>query len=606
MMEFFSDNIWFIPCYTLIGGLFALLWSPGIIRQTGSRPAGYINIFMAFLAFIHSIIALSQIYDEVPQDIRFTWLQAANLTISFDIRISAVSIGALALITGLNVLSQLYAVGYLEMDWGWARFYALIGLFEAGMCGLALCNSLFFSYVYLELLTLGTYLLVGFWFAQPLVISGARDAFWTKRVGDILLLMSVIAIYPIAGTWNYTDLALWAKTASIDPNIITLLCLGLIAGPVAKCAQIPLQLWLDEAMEGPIPASILRNSIVVSVGAYVLIQLQPVLELSNTASLSVTVIGTITTVLASLIAIAQIDIKRTLSYIVSAYMGLVFIAVGTQHPETALSLIVVYAVAMGLLYMSVGAITINTITQDITQLGGLWSRRPLCGISLLIGMFGLTAIPPFGGFWILTSLADQVNVTQPWLVAVIAIVNALTAFNLTRVFCLIFTGESKQMSVRSPEVLWAMVLPMMILMGITLHLPLILNEFKLLDFNLNLQLILSISAILGIILAAIIYGKKAPEASINLVPKFVQDLFANDLYIQQIYRFTVVGIVNLTAKIASWFDRYIVDGAVNLVGFTTLFGGQALKYSTSGQSQLYILSIILGLAFVAVIFGLSK
>lgn len=605
-MEFFSENIWFIPCYTLIGGVLALLWSPGIIRQTGSRPAGYINIFMAFLAFIHSIIALYQIYDKVPQDIRFTWLQAANLTISFDIRISAVSVGALALITGLNVLSQLYAVGYLEMDWGWARFYALIGLFEAGMCGLALCNSLFFSYVYLELLTLGTYLLVGFWFAQPLVISGARDAFWTKRVGDILLLMSVIAIYPIAGTWNYTDLALWAKTASIDPTLITLLCLGLIAGPVAKCAQIPLQLWLDEAMEGPLPASILRNSIVVAVGAYVLIQLQPVLALSTTASITVILIGSITTVLASLIAIAQIDIKRTLSYIVSAYMGLVFIAVGTQHPETALSLIVVYAVAMGLLYMSVGAIIVNTITQDLTQLGGLWSRRPLCGISLLIGMFGLTAIPPFGGFWILTRLADQVNVTQPWLVAVIVVVNALTAFNLTRVFCLIFAGESKQMSVRSPEVLWAMVLPMMLLMGITLHLPLILNEFKLLDFNLNLELILSISAILGIILAAIIYGKKAPSASINLIPKTVQNLFANDLYIQQIYRFTVVGIVNLTAKIASWFDRYIVDGAVNLVGFTTLFGGQALKYSTSGQSQLYILSIILGLAFVAVIFGLSK
>ncbi len=602
-MEFFQENIWFIPCYTLIGGLIALLWSPGVIRNTGSRPVGYINILMTFLAFTHSIIALYEIWDQPNQDLRFTWLQAADLTISFDLKISAISVGALALITGLNLLSQIYAVGYLEMDWGWARFYALIGFFEAGMCGLVLCNSLFFSYVYLEILTLGTYLLVGFWYAQTLVVSAARDAFWTKRVGDILLLMSVIAIYPLTKTWNYSDLATWAETSQISPTVINLLCFGLIAGPIAKCAQIPLQLWLDEAMEGPLPASILRNSIVVAVGAYVLIQLQPVLELSVIASNIVIAIGSITAILASLIAIAQIDIKRILSYTVSAYMGLVFIAVGTNQPNTALLLIFVYAIAMALLYMSVGAIILNSITQDVTQLGGLWSRRPLCGISLLVGMMGLTAIPPFGGFWILTRLAAQVDVT---LIAVIAITNALTAFSLTRLFCLIFAGESKPMTWRSPEVLWAMIIPMMILMGYILHLPLFLHLFNLINFNLNCAIILSVSAILGIILASLIYGKKSAKTTVELIPSGFKNIFANDLYIQQIYKITIVALVNLTAKVADWFDRYIVDGAVNLVAFTTLFGGQALRYSTSGQSQLYVLSILLGLVFVAITFGLVK
>lgn len=602
-MEFFQENIWFIPCYTLIGGLIALLWSPGVIRNTGSRPVGYINILMTFLAFTHSIIALYEIWDQPNQDLRFTWLQAADLTISFDLKISAISVGALALITGLNLLSQIYAVGYLEMDWGWARFYALIGFFEAGMCGLVLCNSLFFSYVYLEILTLGTYLLVGFWYAQTLVVSAARDAFWTKRVGDILLLMSVIAIYPLTKTWNYSDLATWAETSQISPTVINLLCFGLIAGPIAKCAQIPLQLWLDEAMEGPLPASILRNSIVVAVGAYVLIQLQPVLELSVIASNIVIAIGSITAILASLIAIAQIDIKRILSYTVSAYMGLVFIAVGTNQPNTALLLIFVYAIAMALLYMSVGAIILNSITQDVTQLGGLWSRRPLCGISLLVGMIGLTAIPPFGGFWILTRLAAQVDVT---LIAVIAITNGLTAFSLTRLFCLIFAGESKPMTWRSPEVLWAMIIPMMILMGYTLHLPLFLHLFNLINFNLNCAIILSVSAILGIILASLIYGKKSAETTVELIPPLFKNLFAYDLYIQQIYKITIVALVNITAKVADWFDRYIVDGAVNLVAFTTLFGGQALRYSTSGQSQLYVLSILLGLVFVAITFGLVQ
>ena len=590
----------------MIGGLIALLWSPAIIRKTGSRPAGYVNILMTSLAFLHSVIALYQIWEKPAQELRYTWLEAAGVNISFDLQISPVSVGALTLITGLNVLCQLYAVGYLEMDWGWARFYALMGFFEAGMCGLVLCNSLFFSYVYLEILTLGTYLLVGFWFAQPLVVSGARDAFWTKRVGDILLLMGVIAIYPFSGTWNYNYLAFWAENSPIDPVFATFLCLALISGPIAKCAQIPLQLWLDEAMEGPLPASILRNAIVVAVGAYVIIQLQPVLATSPIVSEILVIIGALTAVLASLIAIAQVDIKRVLSYTVSAYMGLVFIAVGTNHEETALVLIAIYAVAMALLYMSIGTIIISNITQDLTQLGGLSRRRPLTAISFLVGTFGLVGFPPLGGFWILPRLGNDLLSAQPWLLVVMLLVNALTAFSLLRAFSLIFLGDSKQMTVRSPEVLWAMVLPMMILTGITLHLPFVLAQFNLINWQGNLNIFFSISSFIGMILALLIYAKKSADQTITIVPEFIRNLFANDLYIQDLYKLTIVGLVNVSAKLTYWFDRYIVDGVVNLVGLSTIFGGQALKYSTSGQSQLYVFSILLGLIFVAIIFGLTQ
>lgn len=197
-------------------------------------------------------------------------------------------------------------------------------------------------------------------------------------------------------------------------------------------------------------------------------------------------------------------------------------------------------------------------------------------------------------------------VSQPWLVGVLLIVDALTAFSLLRTFCLIFLGDSKQMTVRSPEVLWAMVLPMMILTGVTLHLPLVLAQFNLISFQGNLNIFFSVSTLIGVVLAMLIYGKKPADKSVDVVPEFVRNFFANDLYIQDIYKVTVVGIVNVTAKLAYWFDRYIVDGVVNLVGLSTIFGGQALKYSTSGQSQLYIFSILLGLIFVAIIFGLTQ
>lgn len=360
MAQFLLETVWLVPCYALIGGLLAVPWSPGIIRKTGPRPAGYVNLVMTFLAFVHSAIALQATWNQPAQEVFIPWLSTAGLDLTIALEISSVSVGALVVIAGLNLLAQIYAIGYMEMDWGWGRFYSLLGLFEAGLCALVLCNNLFFSYVILEVLTLGTYLLVGLWFSQPLVVSGARDAFLTKRVGDLFLLMGVLALWPLAGTWSYPELAKWAATANVNPTTMALVGLALIAGPMGKCAQFPLHLWLDEAMEGPVPSTILRNSVVVASGAWVLIKLEPVLTISPIVSSAMVAIGVVTALGASLIAIAQIDLKRCQSYSVSAYMGLVFIAVGVQQYETALLLVLTHAISAALLVMSTGGIIWNS------------------------------------------------------------------------------------------------------------------------------------------------------------------------------------------------------------------------------------------------------
>lgn len=608
MAQFLLQSVWLVPCYAIIGGLLAAAWSPGLIRRTGPRPAGYVNILMTLVAFVHSLIALSAIRNQPPQALSFTWLNVAGLHLSIDIEISAVSVGAMVLVTGLNLLAQIYAVGYMEMDWGWARFYSLLGMFEAGMCALSLCNSLFFSYVILEILTLGTYLLVGLWFNQPLVVTGARDAFLTKRVGDLVLLMGVVAILPLAGTWNYTELAQWAETATIEPKVATLLSLALIAGPLGKCAQFPLHLWLDEAMEGPIPSTILRNSVVVGTGAWVLIKLQPVLALSPVASAAIIFIGATTALGASGIALAQIDIKRSLSYSVSAYMGLVFIAVGTHQEETALVLLLTYAVAMALLVASTGTIVWTNITQDLTQIGGLWSRRPITGLSYIIGAAGLVAVPPLGGFWALLQMADNLWNSQPWLVGVLLVVNGLTTFSVTREFGLIFAGQPKQMTMRSPEVLWAMVLPMTILAGLTLHVPLLLQAWHLLpdwaSINKTVAALLILSSAIGCGTGCMIYLNDNWPKPVQLGSKQLQDFFAYDFYTAKLYRLTIVFVVGLVSQIVYWVDRYIVDGFVNFVGIFTIFSGQSLKYNVSGQVQFYALTILIGVAFLGLMVSL--
>ena len=599
-MNTFSESIWIVPCYALLGAVLALLWSPSLIRRSGPRPAGYINLVLTLSALVHSILALREVWS-TPLHFSVNWLHAATLDITLDVEASAITVGALILILSLNALTQIYAIAYLEMDWGWARFYALLALFEAGMSALMLTDSLFFSYVMLEILTLGTYLLIGFWFNQSLVVTGARDGFLTKRVGDLVLLMGVVSLYPLAGTWNYDELAVWASHVHLDPKSATLLGLALLTGPLGKCAQFPLQLWLDEAMEGPMPATVLRNSVVVSMGAWVLIKVQPILNLSPFVVNAEITIGAFTAIACAAIALAQIDIKRVFSYATSSYLGLVFVAVGTGQGEAALMLLLTYAIAMALMLMSVGGIILNNIAQDVTQLGGLWSRRPVSGICYVVGALSFVAIPPLGCFW---GLAEIANGLSPLLLGVLLLVNGLTACSLARVFGLLFTGEVTDWTKRSPEGLWALVLPMTILLGFALHLPQLLSALGVLpDLTLVVQpstLLLVSSSLIGGGTGLWLYALGKVSQPIRLPVPMLQDFLAYDLYTAQLYRITIITIVGAISKAIDWCDRFLVDGAVNLVGLLTVAGGQGLKYNTSGQMQFYILSILLG----TILFGL--
>ena len=602
MTQFLFLSSWWVPFYGLLGAILTLPWAMGIVRRTGPRPAAYFNTLMTVLAFTHSAIVLKEIWNQEPQSFLITWLKAADLDLSVALDVSPITMGATVLITGLSLLAQVYALGYMEKDYALARFFALMGFFEAALSGLALSDSLFLSYALLEMLTLSTYLLVGFWYAQPLVVTAARDAFLTKRVGDLLLLMAVVTLSTLAGSLNFSDLNEWAQTAQMSPLTSTLLGLALIAGPAGKCAQFPLHLWLDEAMEGPNPASVLRNSMVVSGGAYVLFKLQPVLALSPVALTALVVMGTMTAVGASLVSLAQIDIKRALSHSTSAYMGLVFLAVGLQQGGVALMLLFTHAIAKALLFMSAGSIIYTTTTQDLTEMGGLWSRMPATTTAFVVGSAGMVTLLPLGSFWAMLQWADGFWTISPWVVGVLLIVNGLTSLNLTRVFRLVFWGEPQPKTRRAPEVSWQMAVPMVSLSVVTLLVPLMLQQWELLpsweNVNLFALTLLVLSSSLGVAIGSTIYLHKAWSRSAQLQWRFVQDLLGYDFYVDELYKVTVVFGVNLAAKISAWVDRYILDGFVNLVGLATIFSGQSLKYTISGQSQIYVLTILLGMSLL--------
>ncbi|MEL6488575.1 MAG: NAD(P)H-quinone oxidoreductase subunit F [Cyanobacteria bacterium J06621_3] len=601
-MQFLIQWSWLIPIYGLVGALLALPWATRLIRQSGPRPAMYVNVLMTAIATLHGSLLLQAIWNNGTQVVSFEWLKVAGLNLSASLDLSTTNLIFLELTAGLSLLAQIYGMGYLEKDWALARFFALMGFFEGAISGVILSSSLFSSYFLLEMLTVSTYLLVGFWYAQPLVITAARDAFLTKRVGDVLLFMGLIALSTYAGSLKFDDLYIWVKDADITPIAATLMGLALIAGPTGKCAQFPLHLWLDEAMEGPSPASIMRNSVVVTCGAFVLIKIQPVVVLSPITLDVLIAIGAITAIGGSLVALAQIDFKRTFSYSTSAYIGLVFIAVGTEWPGVAFLLLFTHAVARALIFMSIGAIVFSTNNQDLTELGGVWSRMPATTITYLTGALGLTGVLPFGCFWSFSLGIEFLWGEHPILVGVFLLVNFLTALNLIRVFRLVFLGQPQDKTRRTPEVAWLMAVPMMTLSVFVLLVPFIMQRMSLLPpmeyFNVPAIALLVFSGLLGAGLGFYLPLNRAWSRSSIKQLRWIQDLLGNDFYTEKLYEGTVVRLVSTLSIASNWFDRYVVDGAVNLVGAASLLSGEGLKYSSSGRSQNYILTIVTGVGLL--------
>jgi NAD(P)H-quinone oxidoreductase subunit 5 len=613
------QTAWLVPFYPLLAALLSLAWSPGLISRTGPRPCGYLNLAMVAVAFSHSLLALTALHTNAaagaqalyrPVSFSWTWLETAGLRVGFDGLVTEPVLIAMTVITGLHLLVQIYAIGYMEMDWGWPRFFGCLSFFEAGLCGLVLTDSVFFSYVILELLTLGTYLIVGTWYNQPLVVKGARDAFLTKRIGDLILLAGVIALLPVSGTWNFHGLQGWAADLTNNgqplPAGFTLILLALIAGPMGKCAQIPLHLWLDEAMESPLPSTVLRNSVVVVGGAWVLLRLEPLIELSPLVQAVLVAVGGTTAVVASLIALAQVDVKRALSFLVSSWLGLLFVAVGLGGTAVADHLLLVYPLPMALILMAIGTIVISNVTQDLTQLGGLWSRRPLMGLAFLTGAAGLMGLPPFASFAALRELLALTAASgHPWLLGgLVLLTNCLISAGLIRVFGQIWGGRPTPFTQRSAEVLWLMVLPTTVLMGLELHLPQLLVRNGV--FSLTplpgwgpLAWPLLVSTLVGGGFSAAFYLRPHGLARLPQALSGLQEWLAHDMQTERFYHRTVVALVLALARFGAWSDSRLVDGFSGGTGAAAMAGARRLSLTTSGRSQAYALSLVLGVLLMA-------
>jgi NAD(P)H-quinone oxidoreductase subunit 5 len=591
---------WLIPLYGFSGVILSLPWAAGWIKRNGPRPAAYLNLLLTLLAVVHGSFILRDVLTLGPQQIDWRWFQVADLDLRIGFDLSLTNLAALELVTFMSLVGQVFALGYLDKEWSLARFYALVGFFEGAMAGVVLSSNLFITYFLLEMLTLSTYLLVGFWYAQPLVVTAARDAFLTKRVGDVLLLMSVVALAAWAPSLSFDALDQWSRTAlqegAITPLAGTLIGLGLIAGPMGKCAQFPMHLWLDEAMEGPNPASILRNSAVVTCGALVLVKVMPLLRLSPLAVSVLLVVGTISALAGALVAIAQVDLKRAFSYGTTSYLGLVFIAIGLQQPAIALLLLLAHGLAKALLFMSVGSVIATTNCQDITELGGLAQRMPATTSAYLMGGAALTGMAPLAGFWCLSRLVEVLLPERPFFACVVLLTNTLTVFNLVRVYRQVFLDKPHPKTKRTPEVLWLMALPMVSLGVLLAFLPAVMRRLEpylgLGPVSTTAGLLVLASGVMGLVAELALPVSRFSSRSVIRPLRAIQDLLAADFYTDRLYRSTIVAFVAGLARLTNGFDRQVINRLAERVGLASMSTAEGLKLGVSGQLQSYVFTVI--------------
>jgi NAD(P)H-quinone oxidoreductase subunit 5 len=603
---------WLIPLYGFSGVILSLPWAAGWIKRNGPRPAAYLNLLLTLLAVVHGSFILRDVLTLGPQQIDWRWFQVADLDLRIGFDLSLTNLAALELVTFMSLVGQVFALGYLDKEWSLARFYALVGFFEGAMAGVVLSSNLFITYFLLEMLTLSTYLLVGFWYAQPLVVTAARDAFLTKRVGDVLLLMSVVALAAWAPSLSFDALDQWSRTAlqegAITPLAGTLIGLGLIAGPMGKCAQFPMHLWLDEAMEGPNPASILRNSAVVTCGALVLVKVMPLLRLSPLAVSVLLVVGTISALAGALVAIAQVDLKRAFSYGTTSYLGLVFIAIGLQQPAIALLLLLAHGLAKALLFMSVGSVIATTNCQDITELGGLAQRMPATTSAYLMGGAALTGMAPLAGFWCLSRLVEVLLPERPFFACVVLLTNTLTVFNLVRVYRQVFLDKPHPKTKRTPEVLWLMALPMVSLGVLLAFLPAVMRRLEpylgLGPVSTTAGLLVLASGVMGLVAELALPVSRFSSRSVIRPLRAIQDLLAADFYTDRLYRSTIVAFVAGLARLTNGFDRQVINRLAERVGLASMSTAEGLKLGVSGQLQSYVLTVIT--AIVILFAGLAS
>jgi len=384
--------------------------------------------------------------DAAYRETLWTWMQIGAFAPTFAVKLDALSLTMLGVITGVGFFIHLFAAWYMRGDDGFARFFSYMNLFVASMLFLVLADDLLFLYFGWEGVGLCSYLLIGFWYKDPANCDAARKAFIVTRIGDTSMIIGLFVLYRAFGTLNIDAILTAAPQAwATGAPLATLACLLLLGGAVGKSAQLPLQTWLPDAMAGPTPVSaLIHAATMVTAGVYLIARMEPLFALSPFALECVGAIGAITLLLAGFTALMQTDIKKILAYSTMSQIGYMFLAEGAGAYDSAMFHLMTHAFFKALLFLSAGSVILSMHhEQDIFKMGGLRTRLPFAFASMLIGTLALTAFPFTSGYYSKDEILHQAYLTghhDLWLAGLLgAFLTALYSFRL--IFVVFFGPE---------------------------------------------------------------------------------------------------------------------------------------------------------------------
>jgi NADH-quinone oxidoreductase subunit L len=666
------EHIWLIPLLPAIGALIQLLFG----RKLKNAAVSLISVGLPGISFVWAVGCffglLGQPAHTLPPTTLYTWLPAGafhltngtigDLSVHVGFLLDPLSAVMLLVVTGVGFLIHIYSIGYMGHEGGYYRFFGYLNLFMFSMLVLILADNYLMMFVGWEGVGLCSYLLIGFYFQRKSAGDAGKKAFIVNRIGDAGFLLGVMLMTVTFGTLNFaeiTDAAHKMGESGHPPvAVLTAICILLFIGATGKSAQIPLYIWLPDAMEGPTPVSaLIHAATMVTAGVYMVARSNALFVLAPTALEIVAVIGGATAIWAASIGLVQNDIKKVLAYSTISQLGYMFLACGVGAFAAGIFHVMTHAFFKALLFLGAGSV-IHAMSgeQDMRKMGGLWNKIPTTARTLFIAAVAISGIPPLAGFVSKDKILGEAYGSHPALWAVGWITAGLTAFYMFRLIIMTFFGTSRvdhEVEHHIHESPRTMLGPLVVLAGLSIvggwigwptslgggdwfgkflepvfenHLASQAAEASSTPEYLLMVLSIAIAAV-GIYVAYLMYQKR-PELSDRAAAAAgpLHQILLNKYYVDELYDALFVNrtknlgnglaafdmaivdggvngvgwLTRMTATLSRLWDTWVIDGLVNVAAFTVKLVSYPVRMVQTGLVQSYALLIVLGvLIFMA-------
>lgn len=614
------ENAWIIPLFPLLSFLILLLFGKRL-----RDVSAYVGILLTLASLVYSLLVLFERFTQPTFKTSTEWLRIGDISLTAGFEVNQLNALMLVIVSLVSFLVHTYSKGYMDGDERFPVFYAYLGLFTFAMLGLVISPNLLQTYIFWELVGVGSFLLIGFYFYKEEAKAAAKKAFIMTRIGDVGLLIGMILLFWETKSFEYSEIFHAVEAGAVSTTMITLTAILIFIGAVGKSGQFPLHTWLPDAMEGPTPVSaLIHAATMVAAGVYLVASLFPLFAASETALLTVAIIGAFTAIFAASIGLVQTDIKRVLAYSTVSQLGYMMLALGSAGYVAGVFHLMTHAFFKALLFLAAGSVIHAVHTQNIEEMGGLWKKLKLTAPLFLIGTLAISGVPLFSGFF----SKDEILIAaweggHPVLFLLALAAAFMTAFYMFRLFFMVFTGESRTPMKNVHESPSMMTFPMIVL-GVLA----IIAGYVQTPFNHNLgewlvdghealghghvegpiwiMIAATVVSLAGIYLAYLIYYKRSIARNwLSGSGDTLYSILLNKYYIDEFYQMSVVAVTKGISYFLRFIDVFLVEGIMKgVAGIVQGLGAAGSKLQT-GQTQTYAAVAFIGLALLAVIFVLT-